>query len=160
MGTGAQVYSTAQQAKSAEAAAEFNAEQARNAAKVSSDDARQNALRRQEEHRKYLAGVRSQMLETSNSIEGGDADFLDEAEGNLQLRILDASASQNRQQAEYANAAFRYDHQADTAKKSGPINTAGAVASGFNSIYSTGKSLKYWGQPKANPAATKSPSTY
>lgn len=153
VGAGASVYSTVQQSKSAEAAAKFNADQARNAAKVKADDDRGNALRRQEQHRKYLAGLRTRMLEKSNAIGGGDMDFLQEAEGNLQMRILDQQAASNRAQANYANAAFRYDLQADQAKSAGMINTIADVANGFNSVYRSGQRSGYWGQPKRNPSA-------
>lgn len=153
IGAGVSVYSTIQQSRSAEAAAEFNADQTRNAAKTKADDARNNSLRRQEQHRKYLASLRARMLEKSNSIEGGDLDFLQEAEGNLQLRILDQQAASNREQASYANQAFRYDLQADQAKSAGGINAGAAALNGFNSVYRTGQRSGFWGQPKRNPAA-------
>lgn len=159
---GTSVYSTKQAANSQKAAAEFNAEQARNAAKVKADDDRGNSLRRQEENRKYLASVRASMLQDSNSIEGGDADFLDEAEGNLQLRVLDQAAASNREQARYANAAFQYDWQGEQAEKAGNINTASAVISGFNSTYAAGKQANYWGQTKSGAGVnetTKTPSS-
>jgi len=148
IGTGLSVYSSYQQSKSAEAAAEFNAQQARNAAKVKSNDSRENALRKQEEHRKYLASIRARMLEKSPAIEGGDADFLTEATGNLQLRVLDEAARVNREQASISNQAFRMDWQADQIKGARGINTAANVLSGFNSVYKTGKDAEYWGKPK------------
>ena len=154
---GATAYSANQQAKSAQNAADFNAEQARNAAKVKSEDDRENSLRRQEQHRKYIEGVRAKMLEDSHSIEGADADFLDEAEGNLQTRILDQAAANNRQQAGIENQAFRYEYQGDQAAQAGKLNTATAVVSGFNSVYSTGQRGGLWGQPDRIPAA-KQPS--
>ena len=157
---GVGVYSAKQAANSQKAAAEFNAKQARNAAKVKADDDRGNSLRRQEENRKYLAGVRASMLQESNSIEGGDADFLDEAEGNLQLRVLDQAAASNREQARYANAAFQYDWQGEQAEKAGNINTASAAISGFNSIYAAGQKADYWGKPdRGAGAVTKTPSS-
>lgn len=153
VGTAATVYSTVQQNKSAKEAAEFNAEQARKAAKLKSNDARENALRKQEEHRKYLASVRARMLEKSPTIEGGDADFLSEATGNLQSRVLDEAVRVNREQASISNQAFRLDWQSDQISKAAPISTASSVLSGFNSIYSTGKKAGYWGQPKRLPGA-------
>ena len=86
------VYAANQQSKDAQAAAEFNAEQTRKAAKIKSLDDRENALRKQEQNRKYLGSRRAQLLEKGNGlIEGGDADFLDEEVGNLELRIMDDS---------------------------------------------------------------------
>ena len=160
VGAGASVYSTIQQSKSAEAAAKFNADQARNAAKVKAEDDRGNALRRQEQHRKYLAGLRARMLQQSNTIDGGDMDFLQEAEGNLQMRILDQQAASNRAQANYGNAAFRYDLQADQAKSAGMINTVASVAKGFNSVYSAGQEQEYWGKPNSNPDAQSKKKSY
>lgn len=150
---GVGVYSTVQQSKSAKAAAEFNAEQTRNAAKVKAEDDRTNALRRQEQHRKYLASIRARMLENGRSIEGGNMDFLNEAAGSLQMRILDAQAASNREQASYENQAFRYDWQADQAQSAGTINTAASALSGFNSVYRAGQRAGYWDQPKRNPEA-------
>lgn len=150
IGAGASVYSTHQQSKSAEQAAKFNAEQARKAGKVKSEDARQNALRRQEEHRKYLASLRARMLEKSPTIEGGDLNFLNEATGNLELRLLDNATAVNREQANIANQAFRMDWQADQISSTRMLNTGAAAIAGFNSVYRTGKDAGYWGQPKSN----------
>ena len=135
IGAGTQVYSAVQQSKDAEASAKFNAEQTRKAAKIKELDDRENALRKQEQNRKYLGARRAQLLEKGNGIiEGGDADFLDEEVGNLELRIMDDSVRAQRAQAGYQNQAFSYDFQADQAKRAGGINTAAAALSGFNSI--------------------------
>lgn len=152
---GTAVYSSNQQAKTAANAAEFNAEQQRKAAKVKADDAGANALRRQEEHRKYMANLRAKMLEDNNAIEGGDLDFLTESAGNLQMRILDHAAASNREQAQYANNAFRYDFDAQQARQAGALNTAAAVTSGFNSVYQTGYRAGTWGQADRIPQATQ-----
>jgi hypothetical protein len=148
IGAGASVYSTVQQSRSAQAAAEFNAEQARNAAKVKDNDARQNALRRQEENRKYLASIRARMLESSPTIEGGAADFLEEATGDLELRVLDQSVRLNREQASLSNQAFRMDWQADQMASARPVQTAASALTGFNNVYRTGQRAGYWGRPK------------
>lgn len=135
IGAGMSVYSTYKQSKDAQAAAEFNAEQTRKAAKIKELDDRENALRKQEQNRKYLGARRAQLLEKGNGIiEGGDADFLDEEVGNLELRIMDDSVRSQRAQAGYQNQAFSYDFQADQAKRAGKINTAAAVVKGFNEI--------------------------
>jgi len=157
-GAGMQVYSASQQAKTAERAAKFNAEQTRNAAKAKAGDARENALRKQEEHRKYLGNLRAKMFAKGDTIEGGDADFLSETEGNLQLRIMDQSVANQREQAGFANQAFRYDAAADQARSAGGINTISSALSGFNSVYTTGMTAGKWGQPKKDPnAKSKSP---
>lgn len=148
IGSGMQVYSGFKQSKDAQAAAEFNAQQARNAAKTSAEDARQNALRKQESDRKYLGALRARMFEKGSTIEGGDASFFGESVGVLQQRILDSEMNQNRQDASYQNAAFRSDFEADQYQSSRGFNTFASALSGFNSVYSTGKDLKYWGQPK------------
>jgi len=138
VGAGASIYSANQQSKDAQAAAEFNAEQVRKAAKIKELDDRENALRKQEQNRKYLGARRAQLLEKGNGIiEGGDADFLDEEVGNLELRIMDDSVRAQRAQAGYQNQSFSYDFQADQAKRAGGINTAAAALSGFNSITSS-----------------------
>lgn len=156
---GVAVYSSVEQAKDAKAAAkfnenqaEFNAEQQRNAATTAANDARQNALRTQEQHRKYLASLRTRMLEKSQTIEGGDRDFLNEATGDLQMRVLDASVASQRQQAGYHNNAFAYDNQAagfeqmgKQAGTAGAISTAGAVLNGFGSVYQSGYKQGFWG---------------
>ena len=135
VGAGMSVYAANQQSKDAQAAAEFNAEQTRKAAKIKELDDRENALRKQEQNRKYLGARRAQLLEKGNGlIEGGDADFLDEEVGNLELRIMDDSVRSQRAQAGYQNQAFSYDFQADQAKRAGKINTAAAAIGGFNSI--------------------------
>jgi len=135
IGEGSQVYSTNQQSKDAQAAAEFNAKQSRKAAKIKAGDDRENALRNQEQHRKYLGSRRAQLLEKGGGIiEGGDADFLDEEVGNLELRIMDASVASQRTQAGYQNQAFASDFQADQEKGSRGIKTAAAALQGFNSI--------------------------
>jgi hypothetical protein len=150
---GTAVYSTVKQSKSAEAAAEFNADQARTAANASAEDARQNSLRKQEANRKYLGAIRARMFEKGSTIEGGDAEFLGESVGVLQQRVMDAATAQNRQDAAYQNSAFRSDFQAEEARSSRGFNTFSSALSGFNSVYSTGKDLKYWGQPKSNSYA-------
>lgn len=138
LGAGTQVYAANQQSKDAEAAAKFNAEQTRKAAKIKELDDRENALRKQEQNRKYLGARRAQLLEKGNGIiEGGDADFLDEEVGNLELRIMDDSVRAQRAQAGYQNQAFSYDFQAQQAKRAGKINTAAAALKGFNSIASS-----------------------
>lgn len=152
-----QVHSASQQAQSANRAARFNAKQARQAAAVQSDDARENALRRQEDHRKYIGDVRARMFSKGDTIEGGDAEFLGETVGNLQLQIMDESVAINRGQASLHNQAFRSDFDAKAAKASGKINTATAAISGFNSIASAGVTGELWGQPKKNPAASYKP---
>lgn len=135
LGAGTQIYAASQQSKDAQAAAEFNAEQTRKAAKIKELDDRENALRKQEQNRKYLGARRAQLLEKGNGIiEGGDADFLDEEVGNLELRIMDDSVRAQRAQAGYQNQAFQYDFQGQQAKRAGKINTAAAAISGFNSI--------------------------
>jgi hypothetical protein len=150
---GASVYSTNQQSKSAQNAADFNAEQARNAAKVAADDARNQRLRDQEKDRKYIASIRARMYEKGSTIEGGDAAFLGESVGVLQQRVLDAATAQNRRDASYQNAAFRSDFQAEQYASSRGIQTAQAALSGFNSVYKTGKEADLWGQPKSHPDA-------
>lgn len=150
IGAATQVYSTVQQSKSAQNAAEFNAEQARSAAKVSAEDARNQSLRDQEQQRKYIGALRARMFEKGSTIEGGDADFLGESVGVLQQRVLDASTAQNRRDANYQNAAFRSDFQADQYSSSRGLQTFSSALSGFNSVYSTGKDLKLWGQPKSH----------
>ena len=118
-GAGMSIYSANQQSKDAQAAAEFNADQTRKAAKIKSLDDRENALRKQEQNRKYLGARRAQLLEKGNGlIEGGDADFLDEEVGNLELRIMDDSVRSQRTQAGYQNQAFASDFQAQQAKSS------------------------------------------
>ena len=148
LGAGAQVYSVAQQSKTAEQAAKFNADQARKAAEAKTEDNRENALRQQERNSKYLGALRTRMLEKAPTIEGGDADFLDEVEGDLQLRILDQSVANSREQSNILNGAFRQDFEAKKARSAGGIGTAAAALSGFNSIYSTGVQGGFWGQPK------------
>lgn len=138
IGAGTQVYSAVQQSKDAESAAKFNADQTRKAAKIKELDDRENALRKQEQNRKYLGARRAQLLEKGNGlIEGGDADFLDEEVGNLELRIMDDSVRSQRTQAGYQNQAFASDFQAQQAKSSRGFNTAAATISGFNSVAST-----------------------
>lgn len=138
IGAGTSIYSANQQSKDAQAAAEFNAEQTRKAAKIKSLDDRENALRKQEQNRKYLGARRAQLLEKGNGlIEGGDADFLDEEVGNLELRIMDDSVRSQRAQAGYQNQAFSYDFQAQQAKSSRGFNTAAAAIKGFNSVMKT-----------------------
>ena len=138
IGAGSQVYSTNQQSKDAQAAAKFNAEQTRKAAKIKAGDDRENALRNQEQHRKYLGSRRAQLLEKGGGIiEGGDADFLDEEVGNLELRIMDASVASQRTQAGYQNQAFSYDFQAQQAKSSRGLQVGAAALRGFNDIAKT-----------------------
>ena len=153
LGAGAQVYSVFQQSKTAERAAKFNADQARQAAKVKAEDNRENALRRQEANTKYLAELRTRMYEKSPTIEGGDADFLDEVAGDLQLSIMDQSVANNREQASILNNAFRQDYQAAQQASSRGLATASTALSGFNSVYSTGVQGGFWGQPKRLKAA-------
>jgi molybdopterin-guanine dinucleotide biosynthesis protein A len=98
------------------------------------------------------------MFAGADTIEGGQADFLDETVGNLQLQIMDQSVANQRQQAGYANQAFRQDFAADQARSAGPINAASAALSGFNSVFTTGAQVGKWGQPKKNPAAKAPPS--
>ena len=130
-----QVYSANKQSKDAQAASEFNAEQTRKAANIKAGDDRENALRKQEQNRKYLGARRAQLLEKGNGIiEGGDADFLDEEVGNLELRIMDDSVRSQRAQAGYANQAFAYDFQAEQEQGSRGLKTAAAALQGFNSI--------------------------
>tara|TARA_R100000951_G_scaffold59894_1_gene50353 strand:- start:51 stop:569 length:519 start_codon:yes stop_codon:yes gene_type:complete len=153
VGAGMSVYAANQQSKDAQAAAEFNAEQTRKAAKIKSLDDRENALRKQEQNRKYLGARRAQLLEKGNGlIEGGDADFLDEEVGNLELRIMDDSVRSQRAQAGYQNQAFSYDFQADQAKSSRGFNTAAAAISGFNSVASTYGGAYGFGGGKAGKA--------
>jgi hypothetical protein len=149
-----QVYSANQQSKDAQAASEFNAEQTRKAANIKAGDDRENALRKQEQHRKYLGARRAQLLDKGNGIiEGGDADFLDEEVGNLELRIMDDSVRAQRAQAGYQNQAFQYDFQGQQAKRAGKINTAAAAISGFNSISSSyGKNFGFGGGPDVSGA--------
>lgn len=154
LGAGTQVYSGVKQSQDAQAAAEFNADQARNAANVSAEDSRQNALRKQEGNRKYLGAIRARMFEKGSTIEGGDADFLGESVGVLQQRVMDDSTAQNRQDASYQNAAFRSDFQAEQASSSRGLNTFASALSGFNSVYSTGKQAGFWGKPKSLPGVT------
>jgi len=138
LGAGSQVYSTVKQSKDAEAAAKFNAEQTRKAAKIKSLDDRENALRKQEQNRKYLGARRAQLLEKGNGlIEGGDADFLDEEVGNLELSIMDDSVRSQRTQAAYQNQAFASDFQARQAKSSRGLQVGAAALSGFNEIAKT-----------------------
>tara|TARA_R100001463_G_scaffold10301_8_gene30229 strand:- start:334 stop:861 length:528 start_codon:yes stop_codon:yes gene_type:complete len=152
-GAGMSVYAARQQSKDAQAAAEFNAEQARRAAKIKSLDDRENALRRQEVNRKHLGARRAHLLEKGNGIiEGGDADFLDEEVGNLELSIMDDSVRAQRAQAGYANQAFQYDFQAKQAKKAGRINTAAAAIKGFNSITSKMQNMGFGGGPDVSGA--------
>jgi hypothetical protein len=148
IGAATQVYSTVQQSKSAQKAAEFNAEQARNAAKVSAEDARNQSLRDQERNRKHLGELRARMFDKGATIEGGNADFLGESVGVLQQRVLDAATVQNRRDASYQNAAFRSDFQAEQYKSSRGIQTFSSALSGFNSVYKTGKEADLWGQPE------------
>lgn len=168
IGAGTTVYAQNEQRKDASAAAkfneqqaEFNAEQQRNAATTAANDSRQNALRTQEQHRKYLAGLRARFMEKSGAgtIEGGDRDFLNESVGNLQLQILDQGAASQRQQAGYYNNAFAYDNQAagfgaaaDRAQTAGTLATGAAVLNGFGSVYGAGYQQGVWGMgtpPKA-----------
>ena len=166
---GTAVYSANEQKKDAKAAAEFNeqeadfnAKQTRNAATTSANDDRQNALRTQETHRKYLSSLRTRMLEKSQTIEGGDRDFLNEATGDLQLRVLDESVRTQRQQAQYYNNAFAYDRgaqgfaiQGQRAETAGNINTGAAVLNGFSSVYGAGYKQGAWGmgQTQTNASA-------
>lgn len=154
LGAGTQIYAANQQSKDAQAAAEFNAEQTRKAAKIKSLDDRENALRKQEQKRKYLGARRAQLLEKGNGlIEGGDADFLDEEVGNLELSIMDDSVRSQRAQAGYQNQAFSYDFQADQARSSRRFNTAAAALKGFNSIGSTyGGAYGFGGGPGVSGA--------
>lgn len=135
--------------------ADFNAAETRKAAVVAADDSRQNALRTQEAHRKYLSGLRTQMLEKSQTIEGGDLDFLNEATGDLQLRVLDESVRSQRQQAGYANNAFAYDQQAagfgiqkKMATTAGNINIGASVLNGQTSVAKAVYQQGAWGAPK------------
>ena len=153
VGAGMSIYSANQQSKDAEAAAKFNAEQARKAAKIKELDDRENALRKQEQNRKYLGARRAQLLEKGNGIiEGGDADFLDEEVGNLELRIMDDSVRSQRAQAGYQNQAFSYDFQAQQAKRAGTINTAASAIKGFNAI--TGSYNRNFGFGNPNSSAS------
>ena len=153
LGAGTQIYAANQQSKDAQAAAEFNAEQARKAAKIKELDDRENALRKQEKNRKYLGARRAHLLEKGNGIiEGGDADFLDEEVGNLELRIMDDSVRSQRAQAGYQNQAFSYDFQADQAKRAGKINTAAAAIKGFNAIAGSYGDNYGFGNPSAGKA--------
>lgn len=144
IGTGLSIYSQRQASKDAQAAAEFNAKQARNAAKVAADDSRNNALRRQEQHRKYLGSLRAKLLADAGTIEGGHKDFLDETVGDLQLKVMDASAASQRRQANYQNAAFRYDYQAEQLEAARPINTFASALNGVTNIASTGYQAGAW----------------
>jgi len=153
IGAGTQVYSAVQQSKDAEAAAKFNADQTRKAAKIKELDDRENALRKQEQNRKYLGARRAQLLEKGNGlIEGGDADFLDEEVGNLELRIMDDSVRSQRAQAGYQNQAFSYDFQAQQAKGSRGINTAASAIKGFNAIAGSYGDNYGFGKPSAGKA--------
>lgn len=147
--SGVSVYQTYQQSQDAQRAAKFNAEQARQSARVAQDDSRNNALRTQEQHRKHIAALRAHMFEKSGAIEGGDRDFMNETVGDLQLRILDNSAMDNRNQANYANQAFSYDYQAKQAKRAGALNTGAAVLNGFASTYGAGAKYNFWGNKKS-----------
>ena len=169
VGAATTVYTTNEQRKDAKAAAQFNEDQAnfnakqtRNAATTAANDSRENALRTQEQHRKYLASLRTRMLESSQTIEGGNRDFLNEATGDLQLRVLDESVRSQRQQAAYYNNAFAYDRNADgfamqgqQAATAGAINTGASVLNGFTSVYGAGYKQGAWGmgQTQSNPSA-------
>lgn len=138
LGAGASIYSAHKQSKDAEAAAKFNAEQTQKAAKIKRMDDRENALRRQEVNRKHLGARRAHLLEKGNGIiEGGDADFLSEEVGNLELGIMDASTQAQRAQAGYQNQAFAYQFQAQQIKGSRGLQVGAAVLQGFNSVAST-----------------------
>ena len=140
------VYSTIKQTKDAKTAARFNIVQTGKAAKVAAEDSRQNALRKQESHRKYLGSLRANLLAKSGGvIDGGDKDMLDESVGNLQMQILDDSVASQRQQAAYANQAFSQKHELDDISSAAPFKIGASVLDGFGSVYSAGADQRYWG---------------
>lgn len=156
IGTGLQVYSTVQQSRDAEAAAKYNAAQAESAAKTKNLDDRENALRNQERHRKYLASRRAMLLEKGNGvIEGGDETFLNEEVGNLELRVLDQSVASQRSQAAYQNEAFGFNFQAEQERRARPLSTAATALSGFNSIAQTAVSQGLFRGAYGSGKATK-----
>lgn len=148
------VYSQKQAQKSQEQAAAFNARNARKAAEIKADDDRTNALRRREQHRKYLASVKARKLEQGQLIEGGNRDFLDEAVGNLELRVLDDSVRSQRAQAAYQNQAFQYDWQGQQASDAGRINTVATAIDGVASAVGTGYNQGWFYNTTGAPKAT------
>ncbi len=138
-GTGMQMYGAKKQAQDQQAAAEFNAEQARKAKAVAAEDQRENALRKQSNYAQRLADMRTRMFEKSKTIEGGDLDFLNEAVGNVQLEIMDDDVRFQRQQAQYENSAFRSDFQAEQAKSAGGFNMISSAIGGVADIGMAGK---------------------
>ena len=150
LGAATSVYSAVSQRKTAKDAAKYNADAQRSAAKVASNDARNNALRRQESHRKYISSLRANMLAQNSSIEGANMDFLDESVGDLQLRVLDASVANNRNQANFENNALRYEYRGEQASKAGAINIGASVLNGVAGVYSAGHKVGYWGGGSGN----------
>ena len=154
-GTGMQMYGAKKQAQDQQAAAEFNAEQARKAKAVAAEDQRENALRKQSNYSSQLADMRTRMFEKSKTIEGGDMDFLNEAVGNVQLQIMDDDVKFQRQQAQYENAAFRSDFQAQQAKQAGGFNMISSAIGGIADISGSAMnsglfSKRKYAQPTSN----------
>jgi len=152
-GTGMQMYAAKQQAADQQAAAEYNAEQARKAKAVAAEDQRENALRKQSNYSKKLADMRARMFEKSQTIEGGDLDFLNEAVGNVQLDIMDDDVKFQRQQAQYENAAFRSDFQAQQAKQAGGFNMISTAIGGVADIAGAGMNSGLFSKPKYSTTA-------
>jgi hypothetical protein len=134
--------------KSAQDAADYNAASTRIAAKTAANDSRQNALRRQEDNRKYIAQLTSRMIGTGGGVTGGNLALLNETASDLQLRVMDVSTALDRQQQAYSNQAFRYDDQADKLGTASAINLGAGVVSGLGNVFQTGKKAGLWAQPK------------
>jgi hypothetical protein len=154
VGAATQVYSSYKQGQDAEAAASYNAKATRQASKTASNDARQNALRRQEGNRKHIAELTSRMIGTGGGVTGGNLASLNETASDLQLRVMDASTALDRQDQAYSNQAFRYDDQADKLGTASAINLGAGVLSGFGTTYQAGKKAGLWGEPDEGSLTT------
>jgi hypothetical protein len=140
--------------RSAQEAADYNAASTRIAAKTAANDSRQNALRRQEDNRKYIAQLTSRMVGTGGGVTGGNLALLNETASDLQLRVMDVSTALDRQQQAYSNQAFRYDDQADKLGTASAINLGAGVLSGFGTTYQAGKKAGLWGEPDEGSLTT------
>lgn len=145
VGAGMQYNAQRQQAKAAEAAANYNARIQRNAAKFEADVAAENARRQTEEKRRRLSSMRAKAAGSGVSFAGSVVDQLEDSafilERNIQSGIYQSEMKQRHMIAGAQMTEFQGQLTADahrTNANAALIQGATDVAGGLYSAYRDG----------------------
>ena len=158
VGTGISIYSQQQQAKSQEAAADYNNDLAEQEARNAELEAAEQAKRQQITKRRELSRLRTDLIgQGTLTTTGSPLAILGESSATMDLSIADAARASHMQAASFRSQGRMGLWEASQARTAANLNSLATGISGIGSAASTGYSLNYqgaFGKKKTTTTAT------